>query len=218
MPRQKRFLESNVVYHVFNRRTDCQRLFESPDDYDQFLELMTKGRRKYPVRQHAFCLMSTHFHFALSAQDPVHLARYLRWLCTTHAVRFRIQSGTRGNGHVYQDRYKAVPALDFVHYLTLIRYIEGNPLESGLVERAEHWRWSSLAERITRRRGLIDADQWELPSDWVEIVNSSTSIVTLVHEWSCKPAGLAVSPPRIVEGVTTSDHPPAFAAAQQLRR
>ena len=34
MARRKRVLEPNRVYHVYNRRTDRQRLFPSPQAYD----------------------------------------------------------------------------------------------------------------------------------------------------------------------------------------
>jgi putative transposase len=184
MPRKPRVIESDRVYHVFNRRTDRQCLFDSPAAYDEFLDLVSKGRQRYAVRHHAYCLMSTHWHFALSVEKPPELGRYLRWLETSHAVRFRRHSGTRGNGHVYQDRYKAEPVFGLVHYVTLIRYIEANPLAAGVVRRAEQWRWSSLAERATSRRRLIDPDSWQLPSCWVDIVNSSDSILSLFNHFT----------------------------------
>jgi putative transposase len=201
MPRKPRVVESGVVYHVFNRRTDRQCLFDSAAAYDEFLDLVSKGRQRYAVRHHAYCLMSTHWHFALSVDKPSELGRYLRWLATSHAVRFRRHSGTRGNGHVYQDRYKAIPAFGLVHYVTLIRYIEANPLAAGLVARAEEWQWSSLAARGNSRRRLLDPDPWKLPSCWIDIVNSSDSILRLFHHFTFS----ATASPRVlptIEGVT----------------
>jgi putative transposase len=116
--------------------------------------------------------MSNHWHLAASAEDPNTLSGYIRWVSATHAVRYRFQTDTRGHGHVYQDRYRAEPIETAVDYIRLVKYIEANPLEAGLVDRAERYQWSSLQERLSGRRRLIEAGPWELPSDWVVIVNT----------------------------------------------
>jgi len=175
MPRKKRVLEANRVYHVYNRRTDRQLLFPSASAYDEFLDLLEDGRRRYCIRICAYCPLATHWHQAIWVRDgggACDVSNYLRRLSSSHAIRFRLASGTRGNGHVYQDRFKSPVVGSEWHYLTLVRYIEANPLEAGLVRRAEEWRWSSLAERLTGGRRILEDGPVPLPSDWVEIVNA----------------------------------------------
>jgi putative transposase len=177
MPRLPRILEGNLVYHVYNRRTDRQLLFPSPRACDDFVHLLEKGRDRYGVRICMYCVMDTHWHQGIwirEGEGASAVARYLRWLAASHAIRFRIGSGTRGDGHVYQDRYKSKPVFDEMHYLTLNRYIEANPLAAGLVARAEHWPWSSLAERLTGRRRIVEDDPVNLPPNWCDIVNASS--------------------------------------------
>jgi len=184
MPRKKRNIEPGLVYHVFNRRTDKQLLFPSPRAYDEFLHLIEEGRARYDVRICSYCLMDTHWHQSIwvregagatGVADPVTaVSAYLRWLSASHAIRFRLASDTRGHGHVYQDRYKSLAVRTENHYLTLTRYIEGNPIAAGLVDRAEHWPWSSLAERINGRRRIVEAGPVPLPRDWVQRVNTRT--------------------------------------------
>jgi len=176
MPRRPRVLEQNVVYHVFNRRTDRQLLFPSPRAFDEFLELIQKGRDRYNVRICAYCVMDTHWHQAIwipQNEGVPEVVKYLRRLSTSHAVRFRRSSATRGNGHVYQDRYKSKPVFTAAHYWTLLRYIEGNPVTGGRVERAEHWPWSSLTDRLHGRRRILDPGPVPLPTDWAEMVNAA---------------------------------------------
>jgi hypothetical protein len=60
------------------------------------------------------------------------------------------------------------------HFLTLYRYMGGNALTTGVVERAEDWRWGSL---WARRRGhdklKAILSQWPVarPRKWVALVN-----------------------------------------------
>ena len=98
--------------------------------------------------------------------------KYLRWLSAGHARRFRVASGSRGDGHVYQDRFKSVAVETDGHYLTLMRYIEATPLAAGLVDRAEHWPWSAFTERLSGRRRIVDQGPVPLPDDWPDIVNA----------------------------------------------
>ena len=107
MPRQSRILEGNRVYHVYNRRTDRQRLFPSPHSYDDFVQLIAKGRQRYNVRICSYCIMETHWHQAIWVRESdgaTAVTKYLRWLSACHALKFRFSSDTRGEGHVYQDR------------------------------------------------------------------------------------------------------------------
>ena len=177
MPRQPRILEANLVYHVYNRRTDRQLLFPAPRDFDEFLNLLEEGREQYNVRICAYCVMNTHWHLAIWIREgdgATMAASFLRWLSACHALRFRYSSGTRGHGHVYQDRYKAKPVHCESHYLILLRYIEANPLDAELVDAAELWRWSSLYERLGDERRIIVPGPVSLPSDWKDIVNGAS--------------------------------------------
>jgi putative transposase len=57
----------------------------------------------------------------------------------------------QSSGHVWQGRFKAFPIQQDEHLLTVLRYIERNPLRAGLVARAEDWLWSSLREQERSR-------------------------------------------------------------------
>ena len=175
MSRPIRVLAENRVYHVFNRRTDCQLLFPSHSASDSFLELIERGVERYEIRICAYCVMDTHWHQAIWVREgggATAVVRYLQWLSARHATQFRFASKTRGFGHVYQDRYKAKVVNTIDHYYTLVRYIEANPLAAGLVTRAETWRWSSLAERLTNCRRILTEGPLPIPTGWPETVNA----------------------------------------------
>src|SRR5690606_35389858 len=80
---------------------------------------------------------------------------------------------TRGSGHVFQHRFWSTAVNDPFHYLSVVRYVEANPLRAKLVAQAEDWEWSSLWERRHRAGGTFLSEPWiELPDDWSDWVNS----------------------------------------------
>ncbi|HYM23153.1 MAG TPA: transposase [Vicinamibacterales bacterium] len=159
---------------MYNRRTDRQLLFPSAGAFDAFLDLMEEAVDRFAVRICAYCVMKTHWHQAIWVTEDggTAVVRYLQWLSGTHAVRFRIASRTRGLGHVYQDRYNAKAVTTPAYYFQLVRYIEANPVSAGLVQRAEEWEWSSLAERTNYLRRILSDGPIPLPTNWIEIVNA----------------------------------------------
>jgi putative transposase len=69
----------------------------------------------------------------------------MHWLLTTHVRRYNKQH--HASGHVYQGRFKAFAIEQDDHLLTVLRYVERNPLRANLVGQAEAWLWSSLRWR-----------------------------------------------------------------------
>lgn len=72
---------------------------------------------------------------------------------------------------MYQGRYWSDLIRTDRDFLMVQRYIEANPLKAKLVTRAECWRWSSLWERETAGRTLLDPSPVALPSGWLDVVN-----------------------------------------------
>lgn len=72
------------------------------------------------------------------------MGRLLRWVTATHSLRYHAHYHTRGQGHLYQSRFKSFPIQDDSHFYTVCRYVERNPLRAGLVNRSEDWQYGSL--------------------------------------------------------------------------
>ena len=86
--------------------------------------------------------MPNHFHLVLWPPGDDDLALWMHWVLTSHVARHRKRHRT--SGHVWQGRFQAFPIQEDEHLLTVLRYVERNPLRADLVARAEQWRWSSL--------------------------------------------------------------------------
>jgi putative transposase len=173
MPRPLRFSPPDSVLHAINRGNDRRCLFDSPDDYTEFLELVAWAKQRAPMRILAYCLMPNHWHFILWPDAADSVSVFLHRLCTVHAIKRRRETATVGHGHIYQDRYHGFIIQSESYYLRAIRYVEANPLRAGLVERAADWPWSSLHERLCQGRSLLDDGPLQLPLNWAESVDQS---------------------------------------------
>jgi len=162
------------VYHVLNRAVGRMALFENDEDYAAFERVLGEAVQRLDPRLLAYCLMPTHWHLVLYPRGDGDLSEFMRWLTVTHTQRWHAHEQTVGTGPVYQGRFKSFPVQRDEHLLTLLRYVEGNALQAGLVERAQDWRWSSL---WARREGDDDLQamlsNWPVaePTQWLRTVN-----------------------------------------------
>src|SRR5207247_523898 len=83
-----------------------------------------------------------HFHLVVWPLGDGDLSRWMQWLQTTHVRRYH--EHYHSTGHVWQGRFKAFPIQEDEHLLTVLRYVERNPLRAGLAETLYGWRWTSL--------------------------------------------------------------------------
>ena len=90
--------------------------------------------------------MPNHFHLLVKVYKGEDLSRGMQWFTTTHVRRYHRHYGT--SGHVWQGRFKSFGIQDDDHFITVARYVEGNPVRAGLVESAIDWCWSSHRERF----------------------------------------------------------------------
>ena len=173
MPRTARASVGGLIYHALNRGNRREAVFHKPADYDAFLEAVAEARRRLPLDLFGYCLMPNHFHLVLRPREDGDLGRWMRRLLTTHAKRYHRHYGT--SGHVWQGRFKAFPIQDDGHLVTVLRYVERNPLRAELVARAEHWKWSSLPGRLAGDPGLWLAEPTPRDPSWLDHVNEPLS-------------------------------------------
>lgn len=143
MPRTSRASVGGICYHVINRGNARRNVFHNDGDYEAFLKAMAHACVEIPMPVLGFCLMPNHFHLALWPTHDGDLSRWMHWLMNAHVRRYHKFHGS--SGHLWQGRFKAFPIADDDHLLTVLRYIERNPLRAGLVSRAENWRWGSAS-------------------------------------------------------------------------
>ncbi|MBT0653100.1 REP-associated tyrosine transposase [Geomobilimonas luticola] len=178
MPRTARTIEDEGIYHILNRGNGQQRVFQKDGDYQVFLLLLGQMKSEFGIDLFSYCLMPNHFHLLVKVQNGESLSRGMQWFMTTHVRRYHRHYRT--SGHLWQGRYKNFAIQDDDHFLTVARYVEGNPVRAGLVETAADWVWSSH-----RGRCGIDTDSLIAPlpvhyaGNWTEFVDTPMTGIEL---------------------------------------
>jgi putative transposase len=170
MPRIKRGLADNIIYHVINRGNGRQEVFHKNKDYEAFMKLIAEAKEHYNVKLYGYCLMPNHFHMIVKPDRGEELSKWMQWLMTSHVRRYHRHYGS--SGHVWQGRYKSFMIQEDSHLQMAMRYIEGNPVRAGLVPSAKEWMWSSHEETMCKRQKILtEAVPIELPGEWDRYVD-----------------------------------------------
>jgi putative transposase len=169
MPRPRRCVPANYVFHVLNRGCHGRRLFDTTADYGAFRALLAEGAERIGMRVCGFDVMPNHWHLVVWPEKDGAVSAFVHWLCTAH-VATRAHTKKREVGHLYQGRFRCFAVQEEVYYYNALKYVEANALRAGLVQRAEDWKWSSAWERIHGSELLVPGPL-PLPPDWVSLVN-----------------------------------------------
>lgn len=169
MPRIARQLQQGYCYHLLNRGNDKAALYLDGFDYRAFVRTLAGARAGYAIRVLAYCVMPNHFHLVLQAKETGAMSEAMQWVQTSYAARFRAKY--KSAGHVFQGRFKSFPIQQSEHLLTVMRYVERNPVRANLVSSSSDWRWSSCRWR-DRADHFLDPSPVQLGRDWNAYVDA----------------------------------------------
>jgi putative transposase len=155
MPRPLRPIDEGLIYHVINRGNNRQRVFSKRADFEAFLKTLAELKERKPFELYGYCLLDNHFHL-LIRPIGASISRIMQSLLVSHTQRYH--RNHHSGGHVWQGRFKSPVIQDDQHLLTVLRYIEANPLRAKIVKRAENYPWSSYqAHGVGAASELVDS-------------------------------------------------------------
>ncbi|HXE55943.1 MAG TPA: transposase [Tepidisphaeraceae bacterium] len=183
MARKRRSCPGGLAYHVMNRATARERIFDDDADYLAFERVLAEARKRSDgqMRICSYVLMPNHFHLVLWPRTDGALSKFMQWLTLTHAQRWHAHRHSAGSGALYGARFKSFAVREDEHFLKVCRYVERNPLRARLADRAGQWPWGSLHKRdrgckhTPGRAELLDDWPVDRPRDWVRWVNCPES-------------------------------------------
>jgi putative transposase len=130
MPRQARLDAPGVLHHIMARGIEQRKIFRDDRDREDFVVRLAGLAEKGSWHVYAWALMPNHFHLLIrTGKQP--LSTNMRALMSGYAGYFNRKH--KGQGHVFQNRYKSIVCEEETYFLELVRYLHLNPLRSKIV-------------------------------------------------------------------------------------
>jgi len=149
MARPLRVEYPGAYYHVINRGNAGENIFSCDWDREKFLEYLGKAAERFSIIVHAYCLMTTHYHFLIETPEP-NLSLAMQWLNVSYATYYNKKR--RRSGHLFQGRFKSILVDADEYYKPLSRYIHLNPVRAKIVTNPAEYPWSSYPAFIGRTK------------------------------------------------------------------
>lgn len=156
MARPPRPQYAGTSYHLATRGVRGAAIFLDDVDRAVFLGFVARLVAEFKCTCHAYCLMTNHVHLVVTTEEP-NIGACMQLLLGCYVQWFNRRHGTAG--HLVERRYRAKVISSNGHRVMVAGYVFRNPVEAGIVERAEEWEWSSYAGTI----GLVDLPEFVQP-------------------------------------------------------
>jgi putative transposase len=147
MPRAKRIDLPGIAHHVWVRGNDRRDIFFSDADRFRFLDCLGEARIRRQCEIHAFVLMTNHVHLLATPRAAGGLSKMMQDIGRKY-VRHVNESHERTGG-LYEGRFRSNAVETRSYFLTLMRYIELNPVRAHMVAHPAQFPWSSFGQNIT---------------------------------------------------------------------
>jgi len=174
MSNTKAILNSDSIYHIYNRANGNELLFKTEDNYRYFLQ-------KYDsyisliAETYCYCLMPNHFHFLVrikgendlteNFKDKIRkdnhkdqtgfknlsglVSRQFSNLFNAYSKAFNKQQNRKGS--LFIRPFKRKQVTDEQYLKKLVLYIHYNPVEAGLAKNPKYWKFSSYKSFLSKQ-------------------------------------------------------------------
>ena len=138
MARPLRFVPPNALVEVTTRTVHGRFLLRpSAEVNDMILGIIGRAQTLYPVRVHAFVVLSNHVHALLSVDDAAQLAAFMAFI--NGNIAREIGRLHEWRHRFWARRYRAIVVADDLAAVARLRYILQNGCKEGLVDRPGDW-------------------------------------------------------------------------------
>jgi putative transposase len=140
MPRGERVQFAGASFHIWARRVDRWPLFVDEEDYRRFIAILAEAIAKFDWVLLSFCLMPNHVHLLIELREP-NLSEGMQWLHSKYVQYFNSRHGR--DGALFERRFGSRLVDDDLYFVTVVQYIEQNPVKAALCATPEEWPWSA---------------------------------------------------------------------------
>ncbi len=182
MARMARVVLQGYPHHVTQRGVRSMPVFFSDQDRHNYLKLMKEQGRRFGVKFVAYCLMTNHVHLICVPEKVHSLSRAIGEAHRRYTSMVNFREGVKG--YLFQGRFFSCP-VDEQHLVAAVRYVERNPVRSGIAKLAWEYPWSSAQYHVgvTKEGPLVhETDLFGLVPNWREFLQTDPDEMDFLRE------------------------------------
>jgi REP element-mobilizing transposase RayT len=163
-------MESNIIYHVYNRANGKELLFRDKYDYARFKQYFFKYILLPGICDiYAYCFLPNHFHLLASVASfpddailtPNQISLHYSNMFNAYAKYYNYKYQRKGS--LFMRPFKKKALKSSLAFGKLIHYIHANPVHHGYCENIEDWPYNSYIEFLNTQ---LLINQKETVLDW----------------------------------------------------
>ena len=141
MSRTPRLFLSQSYYHIIARGNNRLEIFKVKNDFQYYLDLISRYKPNHPFDLFHYCLMPNHIHLLIKTNKASDFSNFMKRMNLAYFYHYKTLYGWVG--HLWQDRFRSQLVGKDEYFIQCGKYIELNPIRAKLVQKPEDYRWSS---------------------------------------------------------------------------
>ena len=158
MARLPRYVLPGQPQHIIQRGNNRQVIFTNEADFQCFRDAMVSASDQHGLAIHAYVWMGNHIHLLATPEHEQSISRVFQSVGRKYVQYFNYTH--QRTGTLWEGRYRATVVDTEQYLLTVMRYIELNPVRAGMVTHPRDYPWSSYARNAYAATGEN--------SDWIK--------------------------------------------------
>lgn len=163
MARLPRYVIPGQPQHIIQRGNNRQVIFAAEADYQFFRDAIIEAAGRFGLAIHAYVWMTNHIHLLATPTDADSISKTFQSAGRKYVQYFNYTY--QRSGTLWEGRYRATVVDSEPYMLSIMRYIELNPVRAGMVAHPRDYPWSSHRRYAYGDSGpnlnwLIEPDQY----------------------------------------------------------
>jgi putative transposase len=151
MARLPRYVLPGQPQHIIQRGNNRQNIFTCDADFQFFRDAVISASEEQGLSIHAYVWMTNHIHLLASPMRAESIGKFFQSVGRKYVQYFNFTYERTGT--LWEGRYRATVVDSESYLMTVMRYIELNPVRAGRVAHASEYPWSSYARNALGETG-----------------------------------------------------------------
>lgn len=152
MARPTRVYIEGVLYYVTSKSGHATKLFDTHEDYREYISLIDKYKSQYGFKLFSFVLMPDHLHMLIELRNNIAISTIMHNINSLYTKLYNGRYGKKG--HLFEARFKSVLAEKEIYLLQLTREIHLHPKIQNLVSDLKEYQYSSYPQYLDPQNRL----------------------------------------------------------------